>query len=1090
VESKASAYLSQAWSSQPVGEDVVGAAPGSRSAFHWATTAANAVAAGLQSISDAVTAGIQSISNAGTVVLGSIADAVNTALQTIGLAQTNSVNAVNTAAAAQLNSISQAIGAKVYASTADALSKGLASVTLGNGGSGASVTGQFPIGTSNGGGTQGLFLVNVAGGTITSIVKILNPGRGYTSAPTTFDTSAIAGLTGATFTATIGQNRVTGDYFATPGAALPALFDFYVVASLTTATLVGSGPDLASVQELRNAGGNRNLHPDPFNTESVIQTGLRGRSDVSPFTFGPNWAIQSAPAASPYQGGKVLFRASANQNYEIRWALEQLEDPILPGDIIEFGAEIAANAATTAVQNLFHYGFYGKEGVLIGALTTIASTSGNPLDTTFRLFRTGAIVVPANAYMFRVNPLWTGVAQGQYWASLQLCRGAIASKPVQRLSVPDLGNRLRTLEANAAANPSNNVLMRRTVYASSVSSFLAGTGTPLGSNFFSFAGLGSSYLAAACPVGGFNAISQTWTWTPSETTGAARITVVVRTAATGANPLNRGKAIAWGYIDCDPTTGSAGTEPIQLFDPATGAPKTVMPADLLDVFSLAFYGTTKSGDLAVQMYANTCSSFSNVDSAVTGGSIPASPIGSPFGKFGPGFGSIGGNVWYPNLLLLTTPVTATRIPSPSFAAAVFASLGDVAPALDSVPAKIWNIVGMWQVLNYSGMQKRAPERTDFTVTYTYVGTYNGNPYTGNMGAQFEEGVSIQETAAGTKNVTIKACIGDVAYATKTFPIVTVAAAAGAGTTRRLLGLGSSLMQNAGLQTEILKLVADTTINPGGAATGMNLVNVGTVGSAPNLNEGRSGQPTGIYFTAGDKFYNGGTFDFANYVATYLAGVPPTDVVFGDPFWDVASAQTDQAALAAAQGAAGRVQQMITSIQAYETTNAVNINKMIWCSPMQPRYGQDGEPRGLGATVSQHQRWSNLRIAAGVYLSTFAGKEAQRIFPLAFNVVGNSDAVTARYQWQPRTPGVKALVNAAHGPYATYAAMVAAANVINDGEIVGDGTAYWVKMGSGVNGGFRPVSEVDGFVRRVIDSTHGTVYREIAQQVYACMKNNL
>jgi hypothetical protein len=47
----------------------------------------------------------------------------------------------------------------------------------------------------------------------------------------------------------------------------------------------------------------------------------------------------------------------------------------------------------------------------------------------------------------------------------------------------------------------------------------------------------------------------------------------------------------------------------------------------------------------------------------------------------------------------------------------------------------------------------------------------------------------------------------------------------------------------------------------------------------------------------------------------------------------------------------------------------------------------------------------------------------------------------------------------------------------------------VNEGAGATGGFRAAGETDGFVRLIQDSTHGCPYREMAQQVFACMKNN-
>jgi len=50
-----------------------------------------------------------------------------------------------------------------------------------------------------------------------------------------------------------------------------------------------------------------------------------------------------------------------------------------------------------------------------------------------------------------------------------------------------------------------------------------------------------------------------------------------------------------------------------------------------------------------------------------------------------------------------------------------------------------------------------------------------------------------------------------------------------------------------------------------------------------------------------------------------------------------------------------------------------------------------------------------------------------------------------------------------------------------------GIAY---VGETATGGFRAVTEADGFVRRIIDSTYSIPAHQMALQLFACLKNNL
>jgi hypothetical protein len=928
-------------------------------------------------------------------------------------------------------------------------------------------------------------LYDVVGGAVTN-VRMLFGGLYIGSSTPAMPTVVLANGGSGTVTLAQGRYYVAGQgYWASSvdGRTLDRIVNVsntpaldVTVPSITAASVIG---------DLQNAAGRRNLWPDPFHLDLNMAASMGFRSGLAgastPFTFGggvPSWIYSSATSQSPYPDGKVLTRPGTNvATPEINLFMARLG--LVPGDIIEFSQEMAyAGSGSLSAGTVAQYAFYDGAGTIIGSAASLftLSAGAGALTTTPKRFTSGAITVPAGATSMRLTySLWGGSPIEIY--STWLHKGATLPKPIDRLLPPDLIDRFRAIEASDPT--ANNILLKQ--YVATATTLVVG-----GSGLNTFAannGMGSNFVTAGIPAGGFNAIQQIFNWA-SATNGPARIYAQIRTAAVGGNACN-GRLVAEGWIGTDPNSLTSGLQSILLYDVVTGLPRTIQAADvdLLGRYSVIYFGVKADGSYASQMYVNY-GAVPDGDPTFPGFYIINSPVGLGAASL---LDAAPAHAWAGNRVLLTTP-TVFYSPAPTFSGNVAASLDQV-PALEMLPQRIWNVVGMETWCYFAGMQHRSVSRTNFYASFTYAGTYPTNP-----SGQFEEGVCIKEVSAGTKTLTISASIGATLYSTKSTSVKTAANTAGAGMTARVLGLGSSLMQNAGLQSNLLALVADTTINPGGAATGLNIVNVGTIGSAPNKNEGRSGQSIGIYFSPGDVFYNPGTstFDFAYYVANSLAGVPPTHVVLGDPFWSVASAASDGAAAIGAAGCVALIEQMITSIAAYNTANTTTIKTIVWFPPVQPEFGQDGEPRSL-TSISQHQRNRNLKEVAKLYAATFTtAREAALVYAAGFNVVGNSE-VTNRYSWAPRGPGTRASISTTHGPYADYATMIAAANVINDGEILQVGTptpvSYWVKQGTGVSGGFRSVCEIDGFARRIIDSTHGCPYREIAQQVFACIKNN-
>lgn len=135
----------------------------------------------------------------------------------------------------------------VFASTADALSKGVASLASLVGGTGGT-NGTFDLAFSGGAGTGAAGLFVVAGGAVVSTV-ITATGRGYTSAPTV-SFAASSGLTGASATAVIANNTDSGEYFSVPQASPATTYLDLYLNNAGVANYINSYPSTALVSAL------------------------------------------------------------------------------------------------------------------------------------------------------------------------------------------------------------------------------------------------------------------------------------------------------------------------------------------------------------------------------------------------------------------------------------------------------------------------------------------------------------------------------------------------------------------------------------------------------------------------------------------------------------------------------------------------------------------------------------------------------------------------------------------------------------------------------------------------------------------------
>lgn len=137
-----------------------------------------------------------------------------------------------------IESVSWAVGFSDGVDIAPGVGKGVASVTISNGGTGYTGTPTVTFSAAPAGGTTATGTVTVVGGVITGVV-ITNPGSGYVTAPTV--TFSGAG-TGAAGTAVLGEYDfslpATRTWFVFRGYVSDFPFDFAANSVVTTAATI------------------------------------------------------------------------------------------------------------------------------------------------------------------------------------------------------------------------------------------------------------------------------------------------------------------------------------------------------------------------------------------------------------------------------------------------------------------------------------------------------------------------------------------------------------------------------------------------------------------------------------------------------------------------------------------------------------------------------------------------------------------------------------------------------------------------------------------------------------------------------------
>ena len=355
-----------------------------------AAAAAASAAAALASENAAEAAAIAAEASADRVDLGALDQAVEdseAARDAAQLAETNAElaeanaelaesNAETAQAAAEAARDAALLSRGVFASTADALSKGVASLASLVAGSGGT-NGTFDLAFSGGAGTGAAGRFVVAGGAVVSTV-ITATGRGYTSAPTV-SFAASSGLTGASATAVIANNADVGEYFSVPGSV--DFLQLYRVDTGPVATAVGSPyPSTATVLKIAATALGKNLYnfqtvtAGAFMAPNGSVTVLAGfsYSDFIPVVAGTQYIISGKQArfTAYFDSGKAVVAGGTST------AISTFTPPAGVAFVritIEGGGESTVQLEAGSVATAFEaYGYY-----LLSTAVRVGSLNGN-----------------------------------------------------------------------------------------------------------------------------------------------------------------------------------------------------------------------------------------------------------------------------------------------------------------------------------------------------------------------------------------------------------------------------------------------------------------------------------------------------------------------------------------------------------------------------------------------------------------------------------------------------------------------------------------------------------------------------------------
>ena len=252
-------------------------------------------------------------------------------------------------------------------------------------------------------------------------------------------------------------------------------------------------------------------------------------------------------------------------------------------------------------------------------------------------------------------------------------------------------------------------------------------------------------------------------------------------------------------------------------------------------------------------------------------------------------------------------------------------------------------------------------------------------------------------SAGSLSISLHSARSENAITSKTATIRAAASSAGSGVTKKVLVIGDSLI-NAGAITQTLLDIAGTDA--------MKIALYGTLGTAPNLREGRGGWTYYTYtvynvYSVDNAFWFGGesgAFDFSQYISSN--GFPAMDWVFiqlGTN--EMLGVNSDSSVASSFILTKPRIDIMINSIKAQNANTKVAL-----AIPPPPSADQDSFGENYGANAPRWRYKRNILLWAKQLIATYGGQEANRIYIAPSNtaidsvhnmIMGESSPVNSR-----------------------------------------------------------------------------------------------
>lgn len=249
--------------------------------------------------------------------------------------------------------------------------------------------------------------------------------------------------------------------------------------------------------------------------------------------------------------------------------------------------------------------------------------------------------------------------------------------------------------------------------------------------------------------------------------------------------------------------------------------------------------------------------------------------------------------------------------------------------------------------------------------------------------QNERWTWVPPTAGSTNTLGLNLSYGGVKISGAQATVRVAAADAGVGVTRKILLVGDSTTE-AGVYPKELKALTD-------ANTGLKLTLLGTrpgitTGYTDVMTEGYSGKSaTWLYSDVASPFTfgAGNTFDFPQYLSTTSQTMATDDwVVLHIGINDVFAATDDRTAQAAASASVVAINAMITNMQAAVSGVRVAVLETIPPSADQDAFAASYSA-AYGSAYNRARYRRNRDILHATYLTAFAGREASKVYLVAF-----------------------------------------------------------------------------------------------------------